>query len=476
MALDTALLTVSAIVMRCIGMAFQVWLVGRIGASGIGLYQLVASVNILCVTFAVSGIRFTTTRLISEEIGSESWGSIGKAMGRCVCYALFFGLAAFAVLFLCAEPIGFLWVGDARTVMSLEIVAFRMPFVAVSSVLGGYFIATGRAYKSAGAQFVEQLIGIGLVMFFLSRAPENDLERSCAAVSLGGTIADAASMLIVSCLYIQDRRRYRREGGSSLRLTQRMFKIAVPLALSAYARTSLSTLEELLVPRKLKASGMSANEALAGYGTITGMVFPIIGFPACLLSAMAEIVIPDLTEAQVKGDFAYIRRTVSTLLRVSLLFSLLTAAFIFSTAAPLGMLIYGNDGISGYIKVLALLAPVMYMDIVTDGCLKGLGQMMNSMCYNIAEALIGVLLVVAILPRWALKGYIFVLYFCEIFNFALSIGRLRRVTKFSLLPEKVICERTGGTGTNPRFGRSLHSNTAGSRSGSKWSSQTSTDR
>lgn len=434
LAMDTALMTTSSIVMRCIFMAFQVWLVGRIGASGIGLYQLVASVNMLCVTFAISGIRFTTTRLISEEIGSESWGSIGKAIRHCTAYALFFGLSAFAVLFSSAEPIGFLWVGDARTVLSLRIISFRMPFVAVSSVLNGYFIASGRAYKSAAAQFIEQLISIGLVMLFLSRAPENDLELACASVTMGGTMADVASLLIVAGLYFSDRHKYRQKGCCSVKLTSRMFKIAVPLALSAYARTSLSTLEDLLVPRKLKASGLSANAALAGYGTITGMVFPIISFPSCLLSALAELVIPDLTEAQVQGDKKYIERTVSALLRTALLFSLLTAGFIFSTAAPLGMLIYGTDSISGYIRILALLAPVMYMDIVTDGCLKGLGQMMHSMCYNITEALIGVLLVIAILPRWALDGYIFVLFFCEIFNFVLSIRRLRKVTRFSLLP------------------------------------------
>ena len=34
---NTALLTGSSLLMSCIGMAFQVWLVGRIGEAGIGL-------------------------------------------------------------------------------------------------------------------------------------------------------------------------------------------------------------------------------------------------------------------------------------------------------------------------------------------------------------------------------------------------------------------------------------------------------
>ena len=440
LAANTALLTLSSIVMRCIGMAFQVWLVGRIGAGGIGLYQLVGSVNLLCATFAISGIRFTTTRLVSEEIGTESWGSVGKATGRCAAYALFFGLSAFVILFLSAERVGFLWVGDARTVLSLRIVSFRMPFIALSSVLNGYFIASGRVHKSAAIQFLEQIVSIGLVMLFLSRAPGGDLALSCAAVSAGSVLGDIFSFLLSLVVYLFDRRVYRRPGAVSNALGQRMFRIAMPLALSAYARTSLTTLENLLVPKKLKAAGLSGDAALSGYGTISGMVFPIIVFPTCLLTAMAELVVPDLTEAQVQGDTAYIERTVSALLRLTLLFSLLTAAFLYTTAAPLGYFIYHTDAIAGYIRLFALIAPVMYMDIVTDGCLKGLGQMMHSMRYNIAEAALGVLLVIALLPRWALDGYIFVLFFCEIFNFTLSIRRLRKVTKFSLLPERKRCQ------------------------------------
>ena len=74
----------------------------------------------------------------------------------------------------------------------------------------------------------------------------------------------------------------------------------------------------------------------------------------------------------------------------------------------------------------------MYMDIVTDGCLKGLGQMLWSMGFNIAEAVV----VLTVLPRWALNGWLAVLFFCEIFNFALSYGRLKKVLDFRLLPIK----------------------------------------
>ena len=145
--LNTALLTASSLLMNAVAMRFQVWLVGRIGASGIGLYQLVLSCLNLAATFAVSGIRFAATRLVAEELGLENRGGVRAAMGRCLGYGAFFGLAAAVILWELAEPLGFLWIRDARTVSSLRIAAFGMPCVSLCAALSGYFTACGRVWK-----------------------------------------------------------------------------------------------------------------------------------------------------------------------------------------------------------------------------------------------------------------------------------------------------------------------------------------
>lgn len=427
--MNTFLLTAASLVMRCIAMAYQVWLAGQIGAAGIGLFQLVMSVNVLCVTFAISGIRFTATRLISEEMGARS-GGVCKAMHSCIAYALFFGFAAFSLLFLLAERIGFLWIGDARTVLSLKIISFSLPFVSLSSVINGYFIAAGKVYKTAISQVFEQLLNIALVAFMLPKASGN-LEESCKAISLGCTFADAGGLVLLIAMYLAGREKNVSSSGNGI--FGRMIRIAFPLALSAYARTSLTTLQNLLVPKCLKRSGLSADDALAGYGVINGMIYPIISFPSCILSAVAELIIPDLTKAQVCGDMKYIKRTISRIYKATLIFALTVSAFIFISADALGMMIYKSNNLGAYLRIFALILPIMYMDIVTDGCLKGLGEMMYSMKINITEALMGVLLVVSVLPRHALKGYIAIIFICEIFNFIFSLLRLRKYTNTKLL-------------------------------------------
>lgn len=427
--MNTALLTGSSLIMSLISMSFQVWLAGRIGSAGIGLYQLVVSVSFLCTTFAVSGVRFAATRLVSEEIGREREQGISGAMRRCFVYSALFGTAAFFVLRSGAEMIGFLWIGDARTVRSLRIMAYAMPMVSLCSAMSGYFTACGRVWKPTVVHFFEQIITIALVALFLARSPAGDIEKNCSAVMLGTVCGDAISFVMLLMFYLTDRGRHPGNGKNELHLTSRMLRIALPLAFSAYARSALSTLEHLLVPRGLKSAGFSADRALSGYGTIQGMVMPIISFPACFLMALSELMIPELTEVQMRGERTEISRTVRSLLKKGSGYSLAVALVIFIFADRLGIAVYSSPEAGHFLRLLAPLIPIMYTDMLCDGCLKGLGQQMWNMGINVLDALLGVLLVWRVLPVYALTGYICIIYFNECLNFALSMLRLRRVIR-----------------------------------------------
>ncbi|MGI6013908.1 MAG: polysaccharide biosynthesis C-terminal domain-containing protein [Oscillospiraceae bacterium] len=422
---NTALLTASDIVLRIIALAFQVWLVGKIGSSGIGLFQLVLSTGMLATTLAVSGIRFASTRLIAEEIGSKK-GGVSGAVRRCELYALCFGILAAVLLYAFAEPIGFLWIGDARTVTPLRLFALGLPFIALSSVYLGYFAAVGRVYKSALTSILESLVRIAAIVLLLQRCTSGNLEQSCRAIILGGTISEVFSFFLLGMLCILDRRAHGLGTTYGGNLTKRMLQIALPLAVSAYMRTSLTTLQSLLVPKGLRAAGFTAESAISGYGVVTGMVFPIIAFPSCLMAALAELLVPTLTEAQVSGRTGQVACIIETLLRRCLLFSLGVAGILFTFSDALGQAVYQSSEAGDYIQLFSLIVPIMYMDIVIDGCLKGLGEMLHNMVINIVEALIGVVLVYTLLPTYALNGYIAIVCFTEVLNFILSFQRLRR--------------------------------------------------
>ena len=112
-------------------------------------------------------------------------------------------------------------------------------------------------------------------------------------------------------------------------------------------------------------------------------------------------------------------------------FALLLAAalLLWRFGGPLGEAVYHSSEAGRFIRLLAPLVPIMYTDMIVDGCLKGLGQQVWSMGINILDAGLGVLLVYTLLPIGALDAYIGIIYFNELLNLALSAARLRRAVK-----------------------------------------------
>ena len=436
LAFNTALLTVSGLAMRFVGMIWQIWLVSRIGEAGIGLFQLVMSVNGLAATVAMSGSRYAVTRLVSEETGLFRPHGAAQALKDCMRYGLFFGLAAGIVLFSTAEPLGFLWLGDARTVRPLMLLALTMPLTGVDCVMHGYFTAVGRVWKSVAVSVCQQLVTIAATAVMLIVAPVGNLETACTVITAGTLLGEAFGVGALGICYITDRRRHgivKPKSTPALPgMTGRMLHIALPLAAASYARSGLSTLQHLLVPRGLRASGLTADSALAGYGVIQGMALPVVLFPSCLMLAVAELIVPKLTEKQIQGRTESIRRVTAEVLYKSLLFCSITASLMLALGDSLGMALYDSEQAGTYIRLFALIVPVMYMDMATDGCLKGLGEMMFCMYVIIADVGLSALMVWLMLPKWGLGAYIFVICFTEIFNFILSIWRLWKTTGFTL--------------------------------------------
>ena len=119
-------------------------------------------------------------------------------------------------------------------------------------------------------------------------------------------------------------------------------------------------------------------------------------------------------------------------MKITLLFSIGTAGIFYIFADGLSFVIYGTDECVDYIRMLSVLIPVMYCDMTVDGILKGMDQQMYSMWYNIIDSALCVVLVAVLLPKFAVKGYIFILFISEIINFFLSIRRLIKICEVNI--------------------------------------------
>ena len=423
------LMAAAALLMRTVSVSFGAYVSGRIGPEGMGLYSLIMSIYTLAVTFATSGVQLATTRLVAEAIGRREVGGARAALRTAVGYALLFGTVASLLLFLLSDPIGVHLLSDGRTVPALRLLSVALVPVALSSVFSGYFTAVRRPGHAAAVSVSEQALRIILTVLALTALLPKGMTYACLALVGGSAIAEIASALILALLFLLDSRRLRREPAAPPPVRS-LLHITLPIAAASYVRSGLVSAEHMLIPRALTGGGASRREALAAYGTLSGMSLPIALYPMAALSAFAGLLVPELAEGAAAGDTSGNRRICERAMEATLWFSVAAGGLIAAFAMPLSEAVYGYREAGVYLALLAPVIPVMYLDHVTDMMLKGLGRQVYAMGVNILDSLGSILLVLLLLPSLGAVGYVYVILIAEIFNFSLSYAGLRTALPF----------------------------------------------
>ncbi len=430
---NAIILTASSLVMRTGSIGYRMYLSSKIGTAGMGLYQLVMSVFILAITVSTSGISLAVTRIVTDTIAKGAPSQAKRAVRKCIVFALCISLSAMTILYFTSNYIAVAWLGDGRVALSLKILAPGLPLMATCSCIKGYFIAMRGITKTASAELLEQFVTIIAVIALFSLAAPEGLEYACASVMFGSTLGEAASCFYTFLFFTKDKIKTKDRTDNTFQYTfrkalQDMLHIELPIMLGSTLRNGLVTLENMLIPIGFKKHGASTERSLSNYGMIHGMVFPLIYFPSAFLIAFSSLLVPEMAEAYAAGHKRTISRITARSMQLTLLFSFFISACLIAFASDFGHVFYQSEEASRLIRFLAPLVPLMYLDSVVDGILKGLDQQIASMQYNFADSGLRVVLVYFLVPLTGTNGYLAIIFFSTIFNATLSIHRLLKVS------------------------------------------------
>ena len=430
------LLTLVGLAIRSVSMAFNSFVSTRVGAEGIGLFTLIMTVYSFAVTFASSGISLTVTRLVASAVGEGNVGKIKGIMRSAVLYSLIFSVFASLVLFFGAGYFGAGVLGDERAVSSLRILSFSLIPMSLSSVFGGYFVGVKRVAKNAVVQVSAQAFRILITVFLVLELFSGGIEQTTEALCLSITATELLAFLVSLFQYLLDKK----EGDIPRGYTAfpEVAAMALPLALSAYIRSALLTLEHVLIPKRLMKWGADTAEALSLYGILHGMALPILLYPMAVLSSFSGLLVPEFAESLAASDKERMRRIATEAINLTLTYSVGVMAFLFVFSEELGYAVYSSYSVGHYASLMAIVVPIMYLDHLTDSMLKGLGEQVYSMWVNISDSVLSVLLIWFLIPRMGIAGYAVVIIVMEGYNFILSALRLRKRIRFSVDPLRSI--------------------------------------
>ncbi len=430
--LNALSLTATALALRGVSVLFNIYVSNKAGSEAMGLFSLLGSIYGFSMTVAMAGINLGTTRLVSDALAVSDAKLAKRSAKRALLVCTVTGAIATLLLLALARPLSTRIIGDERAIRPLRILAITLIPVALSSCLSGYFTAVRRVKLNAAFGIVAQGVKIGATVLLLSFFVNLGTEQACIALVLGGAVAEFFSLGMSYLLYLHDRKKLNsahKNDTENKGLTQKLLSITLPVTVSACIRSALSMLQHILIPKGIHKSGKSWSAALSSYGALHGMAMPLLLFPSALVTAFAGLLIPEISECCAQKDTERLKRTAYRTLSLSLFFSIGVSGIMLFFSHDLGLLIYKNSETAHYIRLLAPLIPVMYIDSATDAILKGSGHHVYSMNVNIADTLTACLFAILLIPKIGITGYVISIYATEILNTTLSLIKMISISK-----------------------------------------------
>lgn len=433
---DTIRLTIVSFILQGLGLLLNVIISNKLGTASVGVMTLITSLFSFIMVLANGNIFISTSRFVSEEIGSGN-RNVSKIMRLSMGFSFVLSTAFSAASFALADFIAARSGGGGELSASVRMIALSLPPAALGSCIKGYFNGNRNVKIPCigdiiefSAKWVSLMLG---TVFLLDRGVSVYL-----MISVSILIGEAVSCVYFVINYAAEYRKFSALplGKPRIEKIAPYLKLSLPIVASGYVQMIMSSLNEALVPIALLRYNSSTDRAMSEYGMFEAMIIPAVFFPSVILTSLSNIIIPEIARANSAGNITRVRSLITKIFDRAFKYSFFIAGMLLMAGQNIGALLCPSDSlVSETLVKMFPVVPFIYLEIVLEGIIKGLGKQNFSTLNSLCEYIIRILCVIIFVRLYGFSGVLISYYASNIYSNIVRIIFVCRVAgvRFSVL-------------------------------------------
>lgn len=395
------LLTGAGIISRILGFFYRIFLSQTIGASGLGLYQLIFPVFGLCLAISTSGIQTAISRFVASEKNSRPYLYVGLVLSSSLATLLsilIYWLAPWIASDILKEP---------RTTELLQVMVYSILPACIHSCFNGYYYGKKNSVVPSICQIIEQLARVFSTLLIYNVLLNQGLPLKPIHAVWGLVISESVGLLVNLTAFLGVKKAP--EDKSTVILyssIKALGYMAIPLTLNHVLMTLSHSLENLLLPQQLVSFGYTPDEALSHFGILTGMALSVIFFPSAITNSLSVLLLPRISETRAKGDMKSVLETIKAAICCGVVLGSLCTFIFLLSADWFGKYIFDSSLAGYYIRILSILCPFMYTSSLLSSIVNGLGHAKCTLICNLSGCTIRIFAIWFLVPVYGLYAYI----------------------------------------------------------------------
>lgn len=370
----TMLLIIGGFITKILGMLIKIVMTRFIGTEGIGIYMLIMPTFSLLVSLTQFGFPVAISKLVAEDRFNNKklvFGIIPISLGICFIILL--------VLLSSGQFIATELLKEERTYLGLMSIGFILPFIAISSILRAYFFGKERMFPHVISNILEDVIRLVLIILFVPSILKMGLSYVVAFLILISIFSELSS-IIIFLICLPNKISLKKEDFKPKKdYLKTVLSISIPTTGSRIIGSIGYFLEPIILAYTFKQCGYSNNFMITEYGILNGYVLPLLLLPSFFTMAISQALIPIISKTYTQHNLKETKRKIKQAIFYSLVVGIpCTLLFMLIPEIPLRLIYNTTEGIS-YIKILAPICLLYYIQSPLNGTLQAMGKAKEAM-------------------------------------------------------------------------------------------------
>lgn len=368
------LLMIGGLITKIISMLIKIVLARLIGPEGMGIYMLVSPTFTLLIALAQLGFPVAISKLVAEEKGNNK-----NLVFSVIPISLLLNIIIIIILFFSSGYISTNLLNEPRSYYALICIGLVLPFISISSILRGYFFGKQKMLPHVLSNITEDVIRLIALIIGIPIFLSKGLEYAVAFVVLVNIISEFTSILILFFFVPKNFKLTKDDLKPNKNSIKTVFSIGIPTTASRIIGSIGAFLEPIILTYVLIGIGYKSNYIVTEYGIISGYIMPLILIPSFFTLAISQALIPNISKAHSHGHYKYVKDKIKLAIFLSLLIGI-PATILFELFPSVPMkLIYNLDEGTEYLKVLAPIALMHYIQAPLTASLQAMGKAKEAM-------------------------------------------------------------------------------------------------
>ncbi len=386
-----ATVTVLSVFTRALSFIFKIYLSRTLGAEVMGLYQICLSVFLLFSALSASGLSTVLSRKVAE-INTRTDGDRGLTMlSTALTIGTGIALALIGLAFL-FKPYLSLIVSDNRAIPLFLIMCPALLSTTIYCLIRSWFCGNKNFTAFSVTELLEEVLRILFTLLLVSGVVTGI--SGSYGIALAFMLSDITVAIILLILFYLKGGRFKKPSKF-----YELIKPATPVTFMRVFGSLIITIVAVLLPTRLMASGYSMGEATASFGRITGMANPLLYAPNAIISSLAIVLIPEMSQNGIKKNYTALNNHINTALKFALIVCGVFMAFYCALGEELCTILY-KDNIAGqYLEVAGYTMVLVPLNMIVNSALNSIGMEKEAfLCFIFGAVLM--LLSIYILPQY----------------------------------------------------------------------------